>query len=38
MEHRFESPVSGTVVELGATPGTQLAPGRLLVRIEPDPT
>ena len=37
MEHRFEAPVSGTVVEVGASPGTQVAPGRLLVRIEPDP-
>ncbi len=37
MEHRFESPVAGTVVELGASAGTQVAPGRLLVRIEPDP-
>lgn len=37
MEHRFDAPVSGTVVEVGASPGTQVAPGRLLVRIEPDP-
>jgi acetyl/propionyl-CoA carboxylase alpha subunit len=37
MEHRFESPVTGTVAELGAAAGTQVAPGRLLVRIEPDP-
>jgi len=37
MEHRFESPVAGTVVEVGAAAGTQVAPGRLLVRIEPDP-
>jgi geranyl-CoA carboxylase alpha subunit len=37
MEHRFESPVAGTVVEVGASAGTQVAPGRLLVRIEPDP-
>ena len=37
MEHRFESPVSGTVIEVGASAGTQVAPGRLLVRIEPDP-
>ncbi|MFN7643840.1 MAG: biotin carboxylase N-terminal domain-containing protein [Burkholderiales bacterium] len=37
MAHRFESPIAGTVVELGAAAGTQVAPGRLLVRIEPDP-
>jgi geranyl-CoA carboxylase alpha subunit len=37
MEHRFEAPLAGTVVELGASAGTQVAPGRLLVRIEPDP-
>ncbi|MFM1987879.1 MAG: hypothetical protein RJA99_836 [Pseudomonadota bacterium] len=37
MEHRFEAPVAGTVVEVGAAAGTQVAPGRLLVRIEPDP-
>jgi len=37
MEHRFEAPVAGTVVEVGAATGTQVAPGRLLVRIEPDP-
>jgi geranyl-CoA carboxylase alpha subunit len=38
MEHRFEAPVAGTVVEIGAGVGTQVAPGRLLVRIEPEPT
>jgi geranyl-CoA carboxylase alpha subunit len=37
MEHRFESPLTGTVVEVGASAGMQVAPGRLLVRIEPDP-
>jgi geranyl-CoA carboxylase alpha subunit len=37
MEHRFEAPVAGTVVEVGAAAGTQVSPGRLLVRIEPDP-
>ena len=37
MEHRFEAPVAGTVVEVGAAAGTQVAPGRLIVRIEPDP-
>jgi geranyl-CoA carboxylase alpha subunit len=36
MEHRFEAPVAGTVVEVGAAAGSQVAPGRLLVRIEPD--
>jgi geranyl-CoA carboxylase alpha subunit len=36
MEHRFEAPIDGTVVEIGASAGTQVAPGRLLVRIEPD--
>jgi biotin carboxyl carrier protein len=36
MEHRFEAPVAGTVVEVGAAAGTQVSPGRLLVRIEPD--
>ncbi len=34
MEHRIEAPVAGTVVELGAAAGTQVAPGRMLVRIE----
>ncbi|MFZ4758290.1 MAG: biotin/lipoyl-containing protein [Burkholderiaceae bacterium] len=37
MEHRFDAPIDGTVVEIGAAAGTQVAPGRLLVRIEPDP-
>jgi geranyl-CoA carboxylase alpha subunit len=37
MEHRFEAPVAGTVAEIGAAEGAQVAPGRLLVRIEPDP-
>ncbi|RPH46105.1 MAG: ATP-grasp domain-containing protein [Burkholderiales bacterium] len=37
MEHRFESPVAGIVAELGAACGTQVAPGRLLIRIDPDP-
>jgi geranyl-CoA carboxylase alpha subunit len=36
MEHRIEAPVAGTVVEVGATAGTQVAPGRMLVRIEAD--
>ena len=36
MEHRIEAPVAGTVVELGAAAGTQVAPGRMLVRIEAD--
>ena len=36
MEHRIEAPIAGTVVEVGATAGTQVAPGRLLVRIEAD--
>jgi geranyl-CoA carboxylase alpha subunit len=36
MEHRIEAPVTGTVVEVGAAAGTQVAPGRLLVRIEAD--
>ena len=38
MEHRIEAPVAGTVVELGAAAGTQVAPGRMLVRIEADAT
>ena len=37
MEHRIEAPIAGTVVEIGATAGTQVSPGRLLVRIEADP-
>ena len=37
MEHRIDAPVGGIVVEVGASAGTQVAPGRLLVRIEPDP-
>ncbi|MBN8507731.1 MAG: ATP-grasp domain-containing protein [Burkholderiales bacterium] len=36
MEHRIEAPVAGTVVEVGASVGTQVAPGRLLLRIEPE--
>ncbi len=36
MEHRIEAPVAGTVVEVGAAVGTQVAPGRLLLRIEPE--
>jgi geranyl-CoA carboxylase alpha subunit len=36
MEHRIEAPISGTVVEVGAAQGTQVSPGRLLVRIEPE--
>ena len=36
MEHRIEAPIDGTVVELGAGAGTQVAPGRMLVRIEAD--
>jgi geranyl-CoA carboxylase alpha subunit len=36
MEHRIEAPVAGTVVEVGAAAGTQVAPGRMLVRIEAD--
>ena len=36
MEHRIEAPVSGTVVEVGAAEGTQVSPGRLLLRIEPE--
>ena len=38
MEHRFEAPIAGTVAEVGAATGTQVAPGRLIVRIEPDPS
>jgi acetyl/propionyl-CoA carboxylase alpha subunit len=34
MEHRFEAPIDGTVVEVGAAAGTQVAPGQLLLRIE----
>ncbi|HMO44417.1 MAG TPA: biotin carboxylase N-terminal domain-containing protein [Rubrivivax sp.] len=34
MEHRIEAPIAGTVVEVGAAAGTQVAPGRLLLRIE----
>ena len=37
MEHRIEAPIDGTVVEVGASAGTQVAPGRMLVRIEADP-
>ena len=36
MEHRIEAPIAGTVVEVGATAGTQVAPGALLLRIEAD--
>ena len=36
MEHRFEAPVGGIVTEVGVAAGAQVAPGRLLVPIEPD--
>ena len=36
MEHRIEAPIGGTVAEVGAAEGTQVSPGRLLVRIEPE--
>jgi len=36
MEHRIESPITGIVVEIGATVGTQVSPGRVLLRIEPE--
>ena len=36
MEHRIESPIDGTVVEVGAAAGAQVAPGQLLLRIEAD--
>ena len=36
MEHRIEAPLAGSVVEIGAAAGTQVAPGRLLLRIEAD--
>ncbi|HPO19089.1 MAG TPA: biotin carboxylase N-terminal domain-containing protein [Rubrivivax sp.] len=37
MEHRFDAPIDGTVAEIGAAAGTQVAPGRLLLRIDADP-
>jgi geranyl-CoA carboxylase alpha subunit len=37
MEHRIDAPIAGTVVEVGATAGTQVSPGRLLLRIQADP-
>jgi geranyl-CoA carboxylase alpha subunit len=37
MEHRIEAPIDGTVAELGAAAGTQVAPGRMLLRIETGP-
>jgi geranyl-CoA carboxylase alpha subunit len=36
MEHRIDAPIAGTVAEVGAAAGTQVAPGRLLLRIEAD--
>ena len=36
MEHRIEAPIAGTVVEVGAAAGMQVAPGALLLRIEAD--
>ena len=33
MEHRFEAPIDGTVVEVGAAAGAQVAPGQMLLRI-----
>jgi geranyl-CoA carboxylase alpha subunit len=35
MEHRIVAPIDGTVAEVGAAVGTQVSPGRLLLRIEP---
>ena len=37
MEHRIEAPIAGTVAEVGAAAGTQVAPGQLLLRIDADP-
>jgi len=34
MEHRIDSPLSGTVAEVGTAVGAQVAPGQLLLRIE----
>ncbi len=36
MEHRIEAPIDGTVAEVGAAVGAQVAPGQLLLRIEAD--
>jgi len=36
MEHRIDAPIDGTVAELGASAGTQVSPGKLLVRIDAD--
>ncbi|MEO8456082.1 MAG: acetyl/propionyl/methylcrotonyl-CoA carboxylase subunit alpha [Sphingomicrobium sp.] len=38
MEHALTAPFDGTVAELAAKPGMQVAEGQLLVRIEPEPT
>ena len=38
MEHRFEAPVAGTVLEVTVAAGQQVAPGRLMVRIAPGAT
>jgi geranyl-CoA carboxylase alpha subunit len=36
MEHRIEASIDGTVVEVGAAAGTQVSPGKLLIRIDAD--
>ena len=36
MEHALTAPFDGTVTELAATPGAQVADGALLARVEPD--
>jgi len=36
MQHRVDAPIDGRIVELGARPGAQVAPGTLLARIEPE--
>jgi len=36
MQHRVDAPIGGRVAELGARVGAQVAPGALLVRIEPE--
>jgi len=36
MQHRVDAPIDGRVAEIGARVGAQVAPGALLVRIDPD--
>jgi biotin carboxyl carrier protein len=38
MEHPVVAPIAGSVAEIGVAVGEQVAPGRLLMRVEPAAT